>query len=418
MILAGGTWTMRLPTSTLAAVFFLCATTAAAAPVDLTTAVAVAAAHARADGRERAVVTVAAYPAAATPPLLFVAHLAPRGFVVVAGDDTLPPVIGYSFLNDFAGEGMALDAVVSLLTADLRRRLAHLDAVPPALATARASAWRALSRGEAPPAAGPSAQVWPPAGSTSTGGWVETAWDQYAPFSDQCPMDGAQRSLAGCPAVAMAQIVNYYRTTNGTSFTDADDYYHNYLNDFWIDDDHAAYGFPAFPVLSASLTLLDQHYAAGAAPTAADAAALVFACGVAAHQVYDATGSGTFGVDQALHAYQRFGVAGVTLLDASTPDLFARLAEDMREARPAHLAVVDPGWQYGHNVVVDGYDSGADRYHVNFGWGGSSDGWYLLPTELPMSLTVIEGVVVGISIPLEADGFEAGDLTGWDGYQT
>jgi hypothetical protein len=46
-------------------------------------------------------------------------------------------------------------------------------------------------------------------------------------------------------------------------------------------------------------------------------------------------------------------------------------------------------------MVVDGYNTDG-YYHINFGWGGSYDGWYLLPEELPYDLTVIEGVIVDI----------------------
>ncbi|MEI7982947.1 MAG: T9SS type A sorting domain-containing protein, partial [Bacteroidota bacterium] len=48
-----------------------------------------------------------------------------------------------------------------------------------------------------------------------------------------------------------------------------------------------------------------------------------------------------------------------------------------------------------HNVVVDGYNT--DNYfHLNFGWGGSYNEWYLLPDEMPYGLTVIEGAIVDI----------------------
>ena len=49
----------------------------------------------------------------------------------------------------------------------------------------------------------------------------------------------------------------------------------------------------------------------------------------------------------------------------------------------------------GHNVVVDGYNTD-DYYHINFGWGGSSNGWYLIPEEIPYGLTVIEGLIVDV----------------------
>jgi hypothetical protein len=77
----------------------------------------------------------------------------------------------------------------------------------------------------------------------------------------------------------------------------------------------------------------------------------------------------------------------------------------MQNALPAHLAVVDPGWTMGHNLVVDGYNTD-DYYHLNFGWGGPYNGWYLLPEEIPYGLTVIEGVILDI-VPESAAAGEA-----------
>ena len=48
--------------------------------------------------------------------------------------------------------------------------------------------------------------------------------------------------------------------------------------------------------------------------------------------------------------------------------------------------------------MVDGYNTD-DFYHLNFGWGGSYNGWYLLPDEIPYGLTVIEGAITDIGFP-------------------
>jgi len=37
--------------------------------------------------------------------------------------------------------------------------------------------------------------------------------------------------------------------------------------------------------------------------------------------------------------------------------------------------------------------------HLNFGWGGPYNGWYLLPDEIPYGLTVIEGLITDIAYP-------------------
>ena len=61
-------------------------------------------------------------------------------------------------------------------------------------------------------------------------GLIATHWDQDYPYNQLCPRDpvnGNSYSYAGCPSVAMAQIINYLRTTQDTRFSDSDDYAHH-----------------------------------------------------------------------------------------------------------------------------------------------------------------------------------------------
>ena len=242
-------------------------------------------------------------------------------------------------------------------------------------------------------------QQWPSGELTLGDGWLDTQWHQNAPYNNFCPIDlagGGDKSVAGCPAVAMAQIVNYHQTTKNVSFDDSDDYYHGYAgNNFLIDDDHETYDFPSFPELNSYLDTLMSHYQNQIPLTDDDKAAIVFACGVAAEQIYHPTGSGTLGVDQAYQAYEKFDFDEIELLTEDDPDLYDRLISNMEDGLPAHIAVVNEEGTVGHNMVVDGYNT-EGYYHINFGWGGPSDGWYLLPEELPYDLTVIEGVIVDI----------------------
>ncbi len=194
----------------------------------------------------------------------------------------------------------------------------------------------------------------------------------------------------------MAMILDYYKTTNNVVFNDSDDYHHMYGgNNYWIDNDYVSYDFPSFPTLNEYLTTLNSHYENQTPTTDTDLAALIFACGVAAKQIYGSDGSGTLNVNQALAAYKRFNFTTCTLLHNTDANVYGRLAKNMIDAMPAHLAVVDEGWTSGHNLVVDGYNTD-DFYHLNFGWGKSSNGWYLLPNEMPRGLTVLEGVIIDI----------------------
>ncbi|MFO7677871.1 MAG: C10 family peptidase [Thermoplasmatota archaeon] len=234
--------------------------------------------------------------------------------------------------------------------------------------------------------------------TTSYGGFLTTQWSQNVPYNNFCPMDlsTGTRSIAGCPAVAMAQIINYHHTTKNIQFNDSDDYYHNFgTNKYWIDNDHLTYDFPSYPQLNTYLNDLMIHYENQIPPTTNDIAALVFSCGVASKQVYSSSVSGTYGVMQTYTAYKRFNFTDVELLTENDPDLFDRMNQNIQNGLPVHIAVVNEQWTVGHHMVVDGIDQDG-RYHVNFGWGGPHDGWYYIPSELPYDLTVIEGIIVDI----------------------
>lgn len=315
--------------------------------------------------------------------------LEPHGYVVVPTSAILPAVMAYSFESDFGKSGSE-NPLFELLIADISNRLKYYTDNGLIARTSYAN----KENGNLVLSAKLFEQ-WPANGD----GWLNTNWTQNSPYNDMCPMDPVTqtRSYAGCPSVAMAQILNFHENTNNTHFDDSDDYFHNYAGrQYSIDDDYLQVDFASFPQLNDYLDTLNQHWLQNKPLTASDEAALTFACGVACKQVYTSEGSGTFSVDQAYDAFLRFGFSTSQLLHENDTTLWDRLAQNIKDTLPSHLAVVDEAWQTGHNVVVDGYNSD-DYYHINFGWGGTFNGWYLLPEEMPYGLTVVEGIILDIA---------------------
>ncbi len=237
-------------------------------------------------------------------------------------------------------------------------------------------------------------------------GWAQkplltSHWTQDYPYNQLCPRDpvnGNAYSYAGCPAVAMGQIINYLQTTNDTRFTDDDDYTHNYVGrKFNIDDDWEALGFPSFPQLNELLDSVDATFQRGEELDGLLSAAVVFACGTACTQVYSSEGSGTFYVDQAFEAYQRFGFTDCVLFREPDSLMYATLISNLKAGYPAHLAVENPAGTVGHNVVVDGYRESDGKFHINFGYGGSLDNWYDIPDPtFYYGMTKVEGIILNI----------------------
>lgn len=242
---------------------------------------------------------------------------------------------------------------------------------------------------------------------------LKSKWTQTHPFNQLCPADPLENyahCYAGCPAIAMGQIINYLRTTQDTRFDDNDDYYASYAGrNFHIDDDWAMYQFPSFLQLNVLLDSVDAVFQRGDELSDMLAAAVVFACGTACTQVYTASpdyGSGTYNVDQAFAAYQRFGFTDCKLFKEPTDEMYATLISNLQDGYPAHLAVENPAGTVGHNVVVDGYRESDGKFHINFGYGGSLDNWYDIPDpNFYYGMTKLEGIILNI-IPKDDDVHE------------
>jgi len=337
-------------------------------------------------------------------PIMYVFSLNPQGYIVVPANKKLPAIIAYSFENEF-GVISEENILLQLLKADVSSRIDHIDLISENIIKNRNEQWQKYS---SPVKINQQSLV------STVGPLLDTQWSQNAPYNNFCPidLDSGQRSVAGCPAVAMAQILNYHRATQNVQFSDDDDYYHNYAGNIYkIDDDSEEYDFPSFPELNVYLDTLQYNYENEIPLTDDDKAAINFACGVAARQVYNPGGAGTFGVNQAFEAYQRFYFEDIELLTEGS-DVYDRLQSNILDGFPAHIAVVNEAWTVGHNMVVDGYDT-EGYYHINFGWGGPSDGWYMLPEELPYELTVLEGIIVDIDPTGQNGGLEGSGVLNW-----
>lgn len=332
--------------------------------------------------------------------LAYVFELHPQGYVVTSADTDLPPVIAYSYANSCRSSSDESSPLIDMVRADMTARTGNLHLLPEEYRETNREEWRDLTSGAAN---SDPLEQWPPEGSSPTEGWLRENWTQGSPYNMYCPLDLTtnNRSVAGCPAVAMGSILNFLECTNGTRFDDNDDYYHNYNEYYWIDDDYLTRDFPSWPELNILLDTLEAHYASNHI-TDSDKGAIVYASGAACKQVYTSSISGTFGVEQAFDAYIRFGFSECELLYDDADSLYLRMADNMMDAMPMHLAIIDEVPQYGHNVVVDGYNTD-EFFHINFGWGGSSNGWYQFPlTGMPYGMNIIEGIVLDIGEPLQS----------------
>jgi hypothetical protein len=126
---------------------------------------------------------------------------------------------------------------------------------------------------------------------------------------------------------------------------------------------------------------------------------LNFAAGVSVRMKYSSEASGSYvyypGHNDARDALLgKFGYDTAVGMGGSHNQFYNTLQSDMMNGRPAMFGIL--GGSEGHAIICDGYNSGENNYHLNFGWGGYNNGWYSLPNGMPAGYNVIDNAIVNI----------------------
>lgn len=286
--------------------------------------------------------------AVAEAPAIYIFSRGDHGFIITPADDLFPAVLGYcdSGSFDYAAAPEQFKWWIESYAAETQYYLANPDRVVTA------------------PAPAPRREIAP---------LVTTQWDQEYPYNLDCPMINGQSTMTGCVATAMAQIINYHKyPEKGKS----------QFSYTWNGEELSfVYARSKFDFEN----MIDS-YLWGYNNDEADAVArLMYACGVAVTMDYGTVESGApdCRVASALRTFFRYdGTTRYMMRNYfSTYDWEALVYEEMAAGRP----VVYGGFtQYGgHEFVCDGYRDG--YYHINWGWSGSCDGYYLLDALEPGS---------------------------------
>ena len=204
-------------------------------------------------------------------------------------------------------------------------------------------------------------------------------FDQGAPYNNLAPKVSGQRCAAGCVAIAMAQIMTYYQHPKDGCKGSV-----NYKTSTLSKTMNVNMEGERFDWDNILPTYKDGYTA-----EQADAVAkLVYYCGVAAHMDYNVGGSGTNSdyVVSALYAHFDYDVNlrrvykdGDNYTDSQWHEL---LQTELKAKCPIYMSSQQQSGS-GHAYVCDGYKitKGMEKYpyyHMNWGWNGQLDGWFLL----------------------------------------
>ena len=283
------------------------------------------------------------------------------GFVIVSGDDRTPEILGYADSGSFSEDNMP-DGLRWLLDgyAEQMEWLDDNGLDESYEACASRTSRKAPAR-------------------TAIAPLIKTRWNQGAPYNAYCPEINGEKAVTGCVATSLAQLMYYHKwplesTTAIPGYTVTTK-----------DENKNAYTLTV-PILSAialNWNAMTNTYADNATGDAADAVAeLMQYCGSALQMIYGLRangGSSSFSenIPYALNTYFGYdgGVRHAYRKAYSYAEWVSLIYSELSDGRPVALGGQATGG--GHSFVCDGYQ-GDDYFHINWGWGGKSDGYYRL----------------------------------------
>lgn len=282
-----------------------------------------------------------------------------QGWVLVAADDAMVPVIGYNYENNFLPVENQEQSFQSWMQyfADQVNYIQENNIVA---TEAIASEWKKYET-ENPEMLLTRNTLDEVAPLTTS------LWDQPNPYNLMCPVDPAGPGghvLVGCVATTMSQIMYYWR------YPEQGIGQHSYYE--------SPYG-------TISANFGESTYDWNAMKNSIDSnnpweiAEISFQTGVSVNMGYGPEASGAYSDDvpYALKAYFNYANSAQMLKKSSyTTSVWENMMQgDLNISRPLYYS--GQSTEGGHAFVCDGYQ-GSNYYHFNFGWSGSQNGYYTL----------------------------------------
>lgn len=287
-----------------------------------------------------------------------------EGFVMVSADDRVRPVLGYGFgavpntamrenvkgWIDWYGE-----QIESIKNSDyeapeeVSAEWAHLETV-----TTKRAAGKSVNH------------------------LLSTQWDQSPLYNNMCPYDASagSRAVTGCTATATAQVMKYWNHPSVGQGSHS--YSENDYGTLSADFGNTQYDWDHMP---------NQLTYSSSETEIAAVAQLMYHVGVAVEMDYSVEGSGAYTIsyDGWIDACSEVALVRYFDYKSTTQGIMrdyytdsewqAIIKNELDNARPIIYTGDDPSG--GHAFVCDGYDDQM-YFHMNWGWSGALDGYFLL----------------------------------------
>ncbi len=307
-------------------------------------------------------------------PVYYRFQVGDKGFIMISATDQVSPVLAYSLEQNFSS-----NPAVSYLCGKYKTDLQEVIAHP---AKAANSEWSYYLSDNF--------QLSSAKEVTSVEPLVTTTWNQQPYYNSECPYnprtkyDDGKRAPVGCVALTMANLMFYYRypaSGYGSIMYIPREYENNVLI-YTYPVQQANFGQTVYNYNAMPNNLESYNY---------ELARLLHHCGIAVNMSYGWDGSGSQS-EYALEALQnhfyytqmaQFQNITDVVTDTNSAEQIATWEAKLVEELDAHRPIFYSGSNKtdgGHAWIVDGYTTvnNTRYFHVNWGWGGYDNGFYVL----------------------------------------
>lgn len=290
-----------------------------------------------------------------------------NGYVIVSADDCFVPLLGYSDCGKF--DAVNIPPQMQWWLDEYSRQIEY-----------------ALSLGVAP-----QGSYIHTSDRKAVAPLLSTKWNQNSPYNADVPSINGQNYPTGCVATAMAQVMKYWEyPQRGTG-----------VGSITLPPGATGNASMGLRVAFDWKSMLDTYTAGNYSETEKNAVALLMkACGYSTKMSYGMGGSGTLSRCAAEALVKNFSYnASIQYCERnyySATEWEEMIYQELESGRPVLYG--GQSSSVGHEFVCDGY-AGDGYFHFNWGWGGMSDGYFLLAA-------------------LDPDAVGIGGGTGNDGYNS
>ncbi len=291
-----------------------------------------------------------------------------NGFVIVSAQDFTKPILGYSDKNnvDFSNLSPSLKYILDGYSRQIKKGIrVHAKATKKTQ-----SKWQNLQI----PRKNKTSIV------DSEGPLLRTNWNQSPYYNDLCPTNSnGEHAVVGCVAVAMAQAMKYYNyPKQGQNSKSHNDNNGNVQQDSTIDYSKETYAWYNMPD-----ALNGENN---------DLAKLMYHCGHAVNMNWEVESSGAntrwvvyslqnlYNYDSAIDEYDRQDHEGN--YNYTDEEWEKMIRDELDLLHPIVYSGYESSTWSGHAWTCDGYkydnDNSCYLYHMNYGWGGSGNGYFTL----------------------------------------